>query len=437
MNPRVAVMALLLPMLLTECRHGSPLTAEASIVAIVGASVIPMTSPDVLTDQTILLRGERIVAVAPRTMLRVPKGARTIDARGLFVIPGLSDMHVHTRDEDMPLFLANGITTVREMNGTPTLLALRDAIARRERLGPTLIVAGPLLAGEKQRWRHLLISSPEEASSEVQREIRAGYDEIKIYSGLSRQAWEAIAREAARGGKRFVGHVPKSVGIEDAVAWGQTTIEHTETIAQNAPDAAHIGRLVTLLHSHRTWFTPTLGVELNIGMAGTAEYASRYESVPVDLVDPAIRAWWESLKQPRDHAPDPRYRQAKQLFVLAAAEGGVPMLLGTDCPNPLCVPGYGLHEETRALQEAGLSPYTILEMATKAPAAYLRKDGEFGVVAPGARADLVLLRSNPLDDIANLRHVEGVVVRGRHLDRTSLEQGVERVRALLRERERP
>jgi imidazolonepropionase-like amidohydrolase len=400
-------------------------------IAIVGATAIPMTTERVLPDQTIIIRGDRIVAIGPRTTLAPSRGARVIDGRGMFVIPGLADMHVHMSAEDIPLFLANGVTTVRELNGSATTLALRDAIARGERLGPRMIVSGPLIAGEKQRWRHVLVTNADEAKKEVESEIRAGYDEIKVYSGLNRASYDAIAATAIAAGKRFVGHVPEQVGLDAAVLAGQATIEHADTIASAAghpPDPARIPQLVDLLKTHRTWFTPTLGVLSNLSVAGTPEYEKRLKSVPTDLVDPSLRGWWTSLTKPRNRPRDTAYAQFLNSYVRDAAAAGVLMLFGTDCPNPLAVPGYAIHEETRALREAGLTPYAILRTATVAPAAYLGEAGEFGVLAPGSRADVVILGANPLDDIANLRQVRSIVLRGRFISHEELEAGVAKTR---------
>lgn len=404
-------------------------------LAIVGANVISMTAPQTQPEQTILIANDRIVAVMPSRDAVVPSGARVIDGRGLFVIPGLADMHVHMSEDDLPLFLANGVTTVREMNGTSSLLALRGAIARGEKLGPRMIVAGPLLAGVKQRWRHKLITTPEEATTEVESEIHAGYDEIKVYDGLTATTYAAIVEAAKKGGKRFVGHVPEAVGLANALDAGQSTIEHGEMIANAAghpPDAAKIGELVSLLRRHGTWFTPTLGVETILSTLGSDDTNALFASAPLDLVDSGTRGWWESLRERKSGPNGAAYLKFKRDFVRAASEAGVPFLAGTDTPNPLMVPGFGIHIETKALTAAGLTPYRILQMLTSDPARYLGDAGKFGVVAAGATADLVLLERDPLAGLDNLRAVRGVVVRGRWLDRAALDAGVSTVRERMR-----
>jgi imidazolonepropionase-like amidohydrolase len=413
------------------CGHAPLAPVPHATLAIVGANVLTMTSANVLPSQTVLIDGNRIVAVGPARDVRVPAGVRAIDGRGLYLLPGLADMHVHMTTDDLPLFLANGVTTIRELNGTPKHLELRDAIARGGRQGPRMIVSGPLLSGIKQRWRHRLITTAAEGTSEVESELAAGYDEIKIYSGLTPESYAAIVAAAKKGGKRFVGHVPAAVGLAAAVEAGQSTVEHTEMLAEFAghpPDPARIDAAVALLRAHGTYFTPTLGVENVLGALGSAETLALFDSVPMDLVDSGTRGWWNSLRGRKSGPDSAAYVSFKRQAVRRAHDAGVPLLFGTDTPNPLIVPGFGIHVETQALRGAGLEPFAILQMMTVNPARYLGRSQTMGLVAAGADADLLLVDGNPLADITALRNVRGLVLQGAWLDRQALDTGVERAR---------
>jgi imidazolonepropionase-like amidohydrolase len=167
---------------LAACAGSSNATSTPAstmpVMAIVNATIIPMDSERLVRDGAVIVRGDRIAWVGSMADARIPAGATRVDARGQFVLPGLADMHVHTEARDLPLYLQNGVTTIRELNGSPELLALRDRIRRGELAGPTMHVAGTLLSGVPQRWRHVLISSPNEGRSAVREQVAAGFEFI-------------------------------------------------------------------------------------------------------------------------------------------------------------------------------------------------------------------------------------------------------------------
>jgi imidazolonepropionase-like amidohydrolase len=448
-DDRKSLMRLFAPAMiaaLAACSHNpQPASQDAPATAFTHASVLAMSGEArVLSDQTVIVQSGRIAWVGPATEARPPRDARVIDATGKYLLPGLADMHVHTGSSDFPLLIANGVTTVREMNGSPTLLAIRDSVRAGTLLGPTMYVAGPLLAGVKQRWRHVLIQTPEEARAEVQREIAAGYDYVKAYSGLSLASYDAIVA-TARGHLPVVGHIPRDVGLEHALASGQCSLEHMDQIVEalagnrKSLDSATIDSGAAAIARAQAWVTPTLAVMEVLNSRGTKRFAALYDRPEMRFVDADTRAWWNSLRAPMHGATSAEpvdtdfvgnmaraYDVAETQLVRALHRAGVRMLLGTDFPNPLMVPGFAAHDELDALVRTGIPPYDALAMATTNAAAFTHATGTFGVIAPGARADILLVDADPLRDLSTLRHPVGVMLRGRWLDRAALDAMLER-----------
>jgi len=404
-------------------------TAEPSpqVTAIVHGTIVPMDAERELAAHTILVRGGRIAWVGPDSEAVVPEGARVIDATGAWILPGLADMHVHAGAGDFPAFLANGVTTIREMNGTPEHLEWRAA-AREGRLNaPSLIVTGPLIAGEEQRWRHVLARTPEDGRALVREHARMGFDAVKVYDGLSRETYDAIAETADSAGVPIVGHVPRDVGLARVIEAGQRSIEHVGQIAHALssaePDA--LAEVADRFARAGAWVTPTLASEEALSRRGTPWYEERLARPEVGLVDPGLLGWWRSLGE---HAPDSaagehrnEYRAGTQALVRALRDAGVPLLAGTDTPNPLMVPGFSIHEELAALVAAGLTPYEAIRAATAEAARFAGAAGEFGTIREGARADLVVVSADPLADLETLRHPVAMVLRGEWLPRERLD----------------
>jgi predicted amidohydrolase YtcJ len=409
-------------------------TDRETVVAIVNASVIPMDSARVIPDATVLVRGDRIAWVGATRDAVIPASAERVDARGAFVVPGLADLHVHTEERDLPLFLRNGVTTGRELNGSPSLLALRDRIRRGVVEGPTMHVAGTLLAGVRQRWRHRLITSPEEARAAVRQQADSGYEFIKVYDGLSAAAYGAIVDEARARSLAVIGHVPAAVGLDGVVAARQREIDHIDQIVRafvyrdTTAWKERLDSAARAIASAGVWVNPTLAVEELLSRAGTATYDAHLARPEMRLVDSATFAWWASLARRRgdssaarprpDPATDfasPRARfvvEAKRTAVALLRSHGVRLIVGTDLPNPGMVAGYAVHDELAALVGAGVAPFDAIAAATRDAGVFMGSD-RFGVVASGARADLILVAANPLEDVSRLRHPRRVMVRGR------------------------
>ncbi len=406
--------------------------SSSSAIAIEHASVITMADSIVHHDYTVVTDGGLIVSVGPSPRACIPAGARHINARGMFLMPGLADMHVHMDADDTTLYVANGITQVREMNGTPALLSLRGLIRNGKTLGPSMYVTGPLLAGVKQRWRHVLVETPDSAIKVVSAEARAGYDAVKVYDGLSMATYRAIVSQAAREGLTVVGHIPAEVGLDSVLAAKQRSIEHLDqiiTAASRAPhdanDSVAIAETAKKIARAGSWVTPTIAAEYALNTTGTTGYAKRLERPEMQYQDSGTFTWWKSLAAGHGgselSADEFRSERAKQYFetklqlLRELDRAGVKMLAGTDTPNPLMVPGFSLADELTTLTRAGLSNYRVLRMATSDAAEFI--GGNFGIIAPRRRADLILLSANPLSDLNTIRNPRAVMVRGRWLDR--------------------
>lgn len=409
-----------------------------------GVSVVSMEAAAdqnaVLHDRAVVVKGAEIIWAGPTGDLDVPADALHIDGAGRWLMPGLADMHVHMDASDIPLFLANGITTVREMNGSERHVALRDSIEQGLRPGPGMFVASPLLAGEKQRWRHELIEDAQAAYAIAHDAEQGGYDYLKVYDALSRPAYLALAEASSTLGLPLTGHIPRAVGLDGILEAGQKNIEHVEQIMYatvgHSPDPSRIPEIAERIAGTGAWVTPTLAAQRILSLIrGTPAYRERLQRPEMRFMDAGLMGWWQSLAGPEGAAEpgpdDPRRRRAEAFYgfqrdlVVALYEAGVPLLVGTDTPNPLLVPGYSIHLELAALVEAGIPVMEVLRAATSGAAQFTGHEEVRGIVRPGAVADLLLLDANPLDDLGTLERPLGVMVEGRWFDREALDRMVE------------
>lgn len=429
--------------------------------AITNVSVIPMTSETVLKNATVLVQDGRILQVGPSANVKVPEGTRQVDGRGKFLIPGLADMHVHLfMDEGAPkeraanefaVMLANGVTAIRLMIGTPEHLRLRREIEAGCTLGPQLWVASPQFTGRKDTNARV-VTTPEEAWAAVKESADAGYDFIKLTLFITPAVFDAICAEAARQGIRVVGHVDARVGVARALAAGQH-IEHLDNymesvLADNAPsknsvsdcgvfsprnwetldhvDDQKIKQIAEATAKARVWTCPTLTLFKKAFAEGQtdAEIRARPEwnLQPAKHRDLYLMAHERYWKNPPSEARRKRYIEVRNKLVKAISNAGGKILAGSDTPEWFLGYGFTLHRELENLVQAGLSPYQALAAATRNPAEFLHALQEWGTIEPGKRADLVLLDANPLDDIRNTAHITGVSIGGRWLDKAQLEQ---------------
>ncbi len=398
-------------------------------VAFTNVNVVPMDSERVLTDQTVLVEQGRIRRLGSAAEARVPAGVTTVDGSGKYLMPGLAEMHGHMPGGDveemvMFLYVANGVTTVRGMLGLDGHLELRRKANAGEIVAPTLYLAGPSFNGNS-------VSSPKQAVQKVRTQKEQGWDLLKIHPGLTVPEYDAMAMTAHEVGIRFGGHVPADVGLEHAIYMGQETFDHLDGFIEylnafDEPiDRGRLDELVTMVKDASAWVVPTMVLwDVVVIGRGNAQVMANYPEMRywpkrnIPRVVEGVEGWIgrHARRAQRAQAnPDAADLWAgNRLEVLKAlSDGGVGILMGTDSPQLFSVPGFSLHREMQAMAEAGMSPYEILVTGTRAVGEYFRRSDTFGTVAVGRRADLILLNSNPLDDVGNVADRAGVMVRGR------------------------
>jgi imidazolonepropionase-like amidohydrolase len=426
--------------------------AQASLVFI-HVNVVDITSASPRTDQTVIVRGNRITVVAPSATTAIPTGARLVNGRGKYLLPGFWDMHVHADvpagREVLALFIANGVTGARDMGGDfATLSGWRDEITRGTLVGPRLIVSGPYLEGGDAVIPHITVRTPDEARLAVDSLIHLGVDFVKIHTQLKRDTYFAAAREARARGIVFAGHIPGDVTAAEASDSGQRSLDHLLRIP-NPCSAAEaealkpkypVQRVLGLCTSddltplferfarNGTWIVPTYSAQLEVALWPKRELpGDAYARYLPDTLRKFVAAIFPMEPDiPLDADITGRALFAKRLALVGAMRrAGVSILAGTDSPLRNSPPGFGLHGELEYLVRGGLSPMEAIGAATYEPARYLGMLDSMGTVAPGKLADLVLLDANPLADIRNTRKVTAVVANGRLFDSAAL-------RALLR-----
>lgn len=423
----------LLIIILAACLAAAPAGAAGPPTAVLfrNVTVVPMDRERVVPGQDVLVRGGVVDSAGRTGSLEVPQDAQVVDGDGRYLAPGLADMHVHLFSEkELPLYLARGVTTVRNMWGWSLHLEMRERIEAGDLAGPTIHTTGPLVDGDPPRLRGSAVAATAaDAERIVAEQVRKGFDAIKPYDRLSPQAYGGLILAARRYGVPVAGHVPSAVGIHLVLAAGQRTLEHLDGF----PEAAALegteepgwaselspDRLSSLARDVRgagAWVTPTL-IVLERGEMSAGESEAFLARPEVALLPGTLKRFCcREAADPADDLPagERSLRSSHRKAVVAALHrAGVPLLLGTDTGNRYLLPGYSLHEEIRLLMEAGLTAYEVLEAGTREAAAALGELAEAGTIEPGKRADLILVADNPLERPATLAEPLGVMVRGR------------------------
>jgi imidazolonepropionase-like amidohydrolase len=437
-------------------------------IVISHVTIINPGAASVQPDSIVVINGDRITFVSHSAAAPLAKNTRVIDGRGQFLIPGLWDMHVHSafgdwfpggRDIILPLFIANGVTGVRDMGGDlPALLGWRKQIAAGKIVGPRMVVSGPMLDallpdGKLRFPSSIAVTTPASAVAAVDSLKAQGVDFIKVQSVISHDAYLAAAAEAHKVGLPIVGHVPDKVRLAEVIAAGQKSVEHLMGIFEgcstqeekfiagqgdlqlllNTQDRQRCDALIRQLAQSQTWHVPTLAWQ----RGGTFLDQRDLKHDPLDKYVPA---YWREVTWKRftdEMMPgvlhDPlelrqKYFASNLQMVGALHRAGVPFLAGTDAaPGVYIMPGFSLHDELANFVEAGFSPMESLQTATSGPARFLGVEKDYGAVEAGKVADLVLLRANPLDDIHNTRNIIAVIANGRLYDRIALDRMLKEV----------
>ena len=440
------------------------LNAQERPVAFVDVTVVPMDKEQTLPHQTVVVVGGRITQVASAVSAKVPHSALKIDGRGKFLMPGLADMHVHfirpaaagqfqpSASNDYAhenqalalLFVANGITTVRNMWGHPAVNDFAKEVDAGHILGPHTYSTGPVTDGNPSFWESArVVETREQAEEAVQSDKQAGYIAVKVVDHLSKEAYQALVAAARQQGLPVVGHVPTAVGLSGAIAARQDSIEHLtgfwealqpdgsgaqKKTARELVQQADLKKLPALVQATKAadvWNCPTLAVGNHI-IRTDAVWFQELSLVPPGIVERYRKAYTLNPDDPRF---SPEARALNNAIVKALHDGGAHLLLGTDAVKPSVLPGFSLQEELEKFVATGMTPYEAIRAGTSDAAKFLHQENEFGVVSTGRRADLLLVEANPLEDVTNVSKRAGVMVNGHWLTEDELKQRLATLKA--------
>lgn len=433
------------------------------VASIRHVTVINVVNGAKLADQTVTIQGDRIASIAASTSADDTQ-PNSIDARGAFLIPGLWDMHVHVHDKDeLPLYVANGVTGIRIMSGEKDEAGLRRELAS-ESPSPEIYLASAIVDGDPPVWPgSIVVKKPDDARRKVDEIKASGADFVKVYERIPRDAYFAIADEAKQQHIPFEGHVPESITAQEASAAGQRSIEHLTGIPYACSskqeeimvDLAHAQifrqRLAIEANAFRsiddnkcqalfaefrandTWQVPTLTVLRMWGHLDDSKFLSDPRAA---FIDRRFRDRWEERTRfQRMHWNNQIYQLARGVFAMdehvagAMFHASVPMMAGTDAMNPFTFPGFSLHDELALLVESGVTPLGALQMATINPAKFMEKTADLGTIEAGKAADMVLLSADPLADIHNTTQIQAVWLKGKYFDKAALNAMLEKAKA--------
>jgi len=435
--------------------------AAATALYIEDVTVIDTETGKEAQHRTVKILGGRISAVLAGRTAKPSSGARTVEASGKFLIPGLWDMNVHGNNQPwfadfFPLYLANGVTGIREMFGPPNASQFRAELAARHIDAPRLYLASPIVDGYPPVWPNSIsVKTPGEARQVVDEQARNGADFIIVYNMLSREEYFAIIDQAKIKHIDVEGLVPRRISIWEATAGKQKSIEHLNGIGIGcssreeelwpkvvaAKSADEVERLVVeAAHSYdedkcrrlfaefkrnKSWPVPTLAVSRSFSLLNDPKF-TRDERAK--YFGGEARRWLVADDDFRlKNKSDEYFKLQREYFAFDKRlvgelfRAGVPMLAGTYVGNPYCFPGFSLHDELAMRVEAGVSPLAALQAATRNAALFMGAADKYGAVKPGVVADLVLLDADPLIDIHNTTRISAVFLGGKVLDRAALD----------------
>jgi cytosine/adenosine deaminase-related metal-dependent hydrolase len=443
------------------------IAARAQTVAFTNVNVIPMDKERVLQNQTVVVRDGVIAEIGKNA--KIPAGAQVIDAKGKYLIPGLVDMHTHLlsdgddypdsiAEDELRVMVANGVTTIRFMIGTPEQLILRAKSAKGEIVAPTIYSASPHLTGREQ-GNDFVVNTEEEAREAVRKSKQAGYDFIKITTFIRAQVYQAAIDEAAKQNIRVVGHADSRFVTLARALQARQQIEHLDgyleaILADNAPSRGSVSDLY--IYDPKNWESLQYVDEKKIAEVAKLTVASN------PFVDPTQHFMKNTFGLPRSEEsikaqPDfrfypksvqdgflnfykrsrfinqvsyekrARWIELRNKIIKAIYDAGGRIMTGSDTPEFLWLYGFTMHRELKALTDAGLSNYAALEAATKNPSMFFGTLNKVGTIEKGRRADLILLNANPLENISNTENRAGVMLKGKYFTQAELNQWLDEI----------
>jgi hypothetical protein len=385
---------------------------------------LPMDRERVLANQTVVVRDGVIASVGSAARTTIPERALIVDGRGKYLMPGISDLHVHLagtpddRREILRSFVVNGVTTVLNLRGSPEHLALRADVATGRVRGPTIYTSGPYI-------NEPFFVTPDAVEAEVRAQKRAGYDFVKMHGNLSEVAYAKLNAVGRDAGIRVIGHSPRNLGYQAMFEHRQYAVVHAEEFIYDSTGSSRafaqlesrISEIARAAAKSGLWVMPNLTAYRNIALQ-VKDLEALLAQPEMRFLPPSIRASWSRATNgyARRFGPEmydgfmARYALLEKL-TRGFRDAGVRLLVGTDALNTGTIPGSSAHDELELLVAAGLTPFEALSAGTTSAAGFLGSS-TFGTIAVGKRADLLLLDANPLTNIGNTRQIAGVVLRG-------------------------
>lgn len=436
--------------------------AQKSIIE--NVNIINVVDGSILKGAYVVIEKDRIIKILPR------KGSdhgQLIDGTNKYLIPGLWDMHTHNWNSEQffPLLIANGVTGIRDMFGDMrNIKKWRSEMQEGKIIGPVIYASGPIVDGSKPVWPgSVALSSPDQVRGKIDSlKQSVGVDFVKVYSLLPKSVYVKVAEEAKAQGLTFQGHIPDEVTILEAAKAGQKSQEHLINFILESSDSldlvqqiakskttpgirnntaklkvmlrtfseTRLASLTNELAKYNTWICPTLTVNRSLGRLRDTTFTNDSR---MHYMMPSLKAMWNPTNDFRFKNLDDEYFDLnRKMFALQLKvvkqlhQSGVKLLAGTDFPNPYCFPGFSLHDELQLMVQAGLTPLQALQTATINPAQFIGNIKDYGTVESGKVANLVLLSSNPLDDIRNTKTISGVLVNGKYLNSGELKEMLQR-----------
>lgn len=416
---------------------------NSDIILIENVNIIPMNEETVLEQQRVVISNGKILKIEPVSINSTYKPKLTIDGTGKYLIPGLSEMHYHWRNNesgivsDLKLLIANGVTTVRNMaeyQGQDHI-AIRQKIQSGTLLGPNYFTAGPYLKLDQLKTKDLIIQV-------VKKHKDRGYDFLKIADNLPQDIYIALLEEAHKNNITVIGHAQRKLPLEYSLR--MKSIEHVEEfIYLNNGDEhysylnnniADLNQTAQQIKTSGVYVAPTLVVfDFLTKCLNDVAFKAMQNHDLVKYLPPGERDLYLTEKNLyRKNLKHIKYDGIKaeilfkdyfiwmKKFTRILSDHGVPLLTGSDTFGMVIV-GFSLHKEFEFLQEAGIKPYDILRASTVNPARYLNRYSLEGTITEGKNANLVLLNKNPLDDIRNTKTINGVMLKGKWLNRKQLD----------------
>lgn len=434
---------------LISCNQAQDKISDSAIL-ISNVSIIDVVTGDLISNRQIVIDSGKIKKIVAK--LENNEVYKTvIDGHGKYALPGLAEMHAHIpspptseerTEETLFLYLSNGITTIRGMLGHPSHLELRKAAEKGGLLSPRIFTSSPSLNGNS-------VTTTQEARDKVRSYKNDGYDFLKIHPGIKRDVFDELVKTANEVGITFSGHVPVDVGIEHALKSKYASIDHVDGFLEGLvpgsanvnpndngffgynftqlADTAKIDELVELSKKNKVWIVPTQSLFERWfapidGETLLKEPEMKYMSV-------STLSNWKDRKE-ESTGPDTNFDtkqwdnfiEIRRKLIYSINKNGHGLLLGSDAPQLFNVPGFSIHHEIDGMLASGLSPIEIIRSGTVNPARFFDMEAVFGQLKEGMAADILLVNSNPVDDISALKDLSGVMVRGVWLSKEIIDQ---------------